>query len=198
MSVLEGAWQEGLLCGRGRCHPPHGCSSLLPPGAPYSQAPCWLLRWPQMLAFPTSCSGEGDFRARCKGSDPLTARGGEWAGEGALAGEEWGCRVQGPRAEDHACLGPQLLPNLVQWEPLCDQTVQREVMMNFDHLGPQHDTPGSSPEACRKAQVGTFPVQSESEGEGRPWIRRSHRRGRAPASGWGSGPWVSAGSEESG
>lgn len=154
--------------------------------------------FPQMLAFPTSCSGEGDFRARCKGSDPLTAREGEWAGEGALAGEEWGCRVQGPRAEDHACLGPQLLPNLVQWEPLCDQTVQREVMMNFDHLGPQHDTPGSSPEACRKAQVGTFPVQSESEGEGRPRIRRSHRRGRAPASGWGSGPWVSAGSEESG
>lgn len=50
VSVLEGAWQEVLLCGRGRCHPLHGCSSLLPPGAPYSQALCWLLRWP-MLSF---------------------------------------------------------------------------------------------------------------------------------------------------
>ena len=53
--------------------------------------------------------------------------------------------MQGPRAEDHGCLGPQLLPDLVQWEPLCDQTVQREVKMNFDHFGSQHDTPGSSP-----------------------------------------------------
>ena len=54
MPVLGGAWpawQEVFLCGWGRCHPPHSCSSLLPPSAPHSQAPCWLLRWPCSPSF---------------------------------------------------------------------------------------------------------------------------------------------------
>lgn len=42
---------------------------------------------------------------------------------------------------------PQLVPAEVPWElPLWPDLVEREAIMNFDHLGPQCHTPSFSPE----------------------------------------------------
>lgn len=102
------AWASGAArmdcAGRSRGPVTASLISSWPRGPPF----------PQMLAFPTSCSGkgEGDFRARCKGSDPLTPRGGEWAGERALAGEDGGAECR-----DHG----QKITGI--WDPSCFRTL---------------------------------------------------------------------------
>lgn len=55
--------------------------------------------------------------------------------------------------------GPGPVPGELQWGPHPWQDLVRcEVIMNFDPLGPQCDTPALSPEPAESPQEGTFPA----------------------------------------